>query len=458
MIYSSLLFIYGFLPVSLLLYYITPRRHRDKTLLGLSAVFCGLFSLWYLGLMAAYTIVNFTACRIIGRNRGKALSAVPFAAAMIFDLASILIFRTKYFTGTLSSIGVPDKFFPLGISFLTLSALGTLIDVYKGKVREEKNILRFALYIMFFPKLIMGPVLRYGGFVRALENRRDGLNEMGIGFTIFVKGLAKKVIVADNLYMLYKAVNSVNTNDLSALSAWLGITAYMLSLYFVLSGFSDMGTGISYCFGLRLPQCFNYPMFSTKIKYFASRWHMQIIHWFRRYVTKPLSSFSRSRYYRRLIFIISWGTLGFWYTFRLTGAVWGLLIGAAMTAENKLSKVRLLGITGTIYTFIIIAFGTVFLAGEELSGSLKYLLAMLGGNRIFADSLSFYLLRSYSVILLIGMYASTDLFRNMLMRSGRTRLRRVFSLVSPAIVLTFTVLCTILLSYSGSSGMILLKL
>ena len=202
MIYSSLMFIYGFLPVSLLLYYITPRRHRDKTLLGLSALFCGLFSLWYLGLMLAYTLVNFTACRIIGKNRGKPLAAVPFAAAMIFDLAAILVFRTKYFTGTLSSIGIPDGAFPLGISFLTLSALGTLIDVYTGRLREERNILRFALYIMFFPKLFMGPVLRYGSFARALDNRRDGLNEMGIGFTIFVKGLAKKVIAADNLYML----------------------------------------------------------------------------------------------------------------------------------------------------------------------------------------------------------------------------------------------------------------
>ncbi|NLT10451.1 MAG: hypothetical protein GXY08_13285, partial [Ruminococcus sp.] len=258
MIYSSLLFIYGFLPFALLCYYITPNRHREKTLLVLSTVFCGAMGLCYLGLMLAYTVVNYTACQMIGQNRGKPAAAAPFASAMIFDLAAILIFRTKYFIGSYSVIGWPEKLFPVGISFITLAMLGTLIDVYTGRIEEEKNIFRFALYVMFFPKLIMGPVLRYRRFSKALDSRRDGLNEIGIGFTIFIKGLSKKVIVADNLYMLYKAVRSVDISDMSAMTAWLGITAYILCLYFTMSGFSDMGVGISHCFGMRLPQCFSY--------------------------------------------------------------------------------------------------------------------------------------------------------------------------------------------------------
>ncbi|MBQ6181395.1 MAG: hypothetical protein IJK31_06880 [Ruminococcus sp.] len=458
MVYSSLLFIYGFLPFSLLLYYITPNRQREKMLLLLSMLFCGAMGLCYLGLMLAYTVVNYTACRMIGKNRGKPAAAVPFAAAMIFDLAAILVFRTKYFIGSYSIIGWPEGIFPIGISFVTLAMLGTLIDVYNGRISEEKSIFRFALYVMFFPKLIMGPVLRYRSFSKALGSRRDGLNEIGIGISIFVKGLSKKVIVADNLYILYKAVRSVDPADMSAMTAWLGIAAFLLSLYFTMSGFSDMGVGLSHCFGMRLPQCFSYPLFRTKIRYFAARWHMQAMHWFRHYITKPLSSFSRSRIFRRCIYILSWGAFGFWYRFDMNGIVWGIILAAAIIVENCFSKHRLLAVTGVIYTFIITAFAAVFLACDSISDSLRYIFAMLGGNKMFADSLGFYLFRYYVVILLVAMYASTDLFRNMLIRSGKTRFRTVIAASAPLIVLAFAVLCTILLSYSGSSGMIIMKL
>lgn len=459
MIYSSLLFIYGFFPLSLLIYYASGKKFRSGVLLLLSMIFCGMISLYFLIFMILYTAVNFAACGFIEKRRkNKAAASIGFAFAVIFDIASVFIFRTDFFSGLKSLIHVPQGFFPVGISFFTLSAIGTLIDIYCGRLKAERSMVNFGLYIMFFPRLFMGPLLRYSSFSKMLQNRRDGLNEIGIGFTVFVKGLAKKIIVADSLYMLYSAVNNIQLETMTALTAWMGITAYLLCLYFTLSGFADMGVGIAYCFGFRFPQSFNYPLFSTKIRYFTTRWHIQVIQWFRRYITKPISSRFRSRIVKKLIFIAVWGLFGFWYTFSINGVVWGVIIGGAVTVENRFGNAKTLNITGIIYTFLAIIIASVFLAGENLTDSVKYLLVMLGGNRAFADSLSFYFIKSYIVILLVSVYASTSLFRNLMMRSGKTWIRNSIVLISPVIVLAVMIICTVMISYSGSSDMVLLNL
>ena len=239
MVYSSLLFIYGFLPVSVLLFYINPKKFRELTLLFLSIVFCGMISLYFLIFMLAFTALNYGFSHLISRlRRNEKAAAVPLALGVITDLLALIVFRTDYFDWLHKVIKAPEGFFPVGISFFSLAAVGTLIDIYKGRIDAEKNIVRFSLYFMFFPRLIMGPLLRYGVFRRILGSRRETPENIGIGMTLFVKGLAKKVIVADDLYMLYTAVQSQNVKELSAATAWLGITGFVLCLYFNLSGFA----------------------------------------------------------------------------------------------------------------------------------------------------------------------------------------------------------------------------
>lgn len=457
MVYSSLLFIYGFLPISLLIYYVTPKKFQNAVLLLLSMLFCGMTSLYFLAFMSVYTLINYAA-GILTERKNKIAAAIPLAGGIIFDLTAIFVFRTEYFSWLKEIIRAPEGFFPIGISFFTLSAVGTLIDVYCGRIKAERNIISFGLYFLFFPRLFMGPVLRYGSFSKILGSRKGNLNEIGAGFTIFVKGLAKKVIVADNLYMLYMAVKSVEVGEMSALTAWLGIIAYLLCLYFTLSGFADMGTGIGYCFGIRLPQSFSYPMFSTKIKYFTARWHMQVTLWFRRYITKPLYSVSRSRIYQKLVYIAVWALAGYWYGFSINGMIWGVILGTAIVVENKFSSTKILRATSVFYTFLVVLVCFVFLSGDSLEYSLRYIFAMIGGNRIVADTLLLHLLKSYIVIILISIYASTDLFRNMIMRSGKTKLNTAITAVSPIIVLLLFIVCTAFISFSGSSEMILMKL
>lgn len=458
--YSSLLFIYGFFPVSLILFHITPKKLKEVMLLLLSMVFCAFFGLRYLVCIAAYVIFNYAAARLTDtlRKKSAVLCFIPFALGMMFDIFALFAFRTERFSVIYRALRLHEGFFPVGISLFTLSALGYLIDVYNGRLRSEKSIVRYSLYIMMFPRLLMGPVLRYDAFKRIMNSRRSGIQELGKGLTLFIKGLAKKVLAADTLYALYIAVRSYNTREMSAVTAWLGIMAYVLCLYFTLSGVADMGVGIGYCFGFRFPQSFSYPMFSSRIRYFAAKWHVQVIHWFRNYVTKPFATSMKNRYLNKLIFIGAWTIAGFWYGFTVSAALWGALMGTAIVVENKLRKSRMLKATGIIYTFLLVTVFSVFLASGTVSDGLEYLLAMIGGNRSLTDGLTLYLLRSYLVVLLVTMYASTDLFRNMLVRPRKQFLRRVFSALTPAVMVLLLAVCTALISSSGSSDMLLLRL
>ena len=460
MLYSSLLFIYGFLPLSMLIFYISKPKYRDGVLLALSLLFCAANGLRFLIFMAVYVIFNYFTgvLTYVIKKSGSPFDALPLFAGITADITVIFMFRAEYMSWLRNTFGFPEWFFPLGISFFVLSSVGYLIDIYCGRIKAEKNIITFGLYMTMFPKFTAGPVIRYHSFLKINRNRKYGLSEIGKGLVIFIKGLAKKVIIADTMYQLYNAVNTIDIDKLSAVNAWLGIIAYMLCLYFTLSGFADMGTGIGYCFGYRMPNSFNYPIFSSRIKYFASKWHIQVIRWFRLYIAKPLYRLTKNSRIRKILFISAWCLAGFWYTFSLNGALWGCLVGISVTMENFFAKKKILKATGIIYTFFVMSILMVFLAGDNILDSVRYLLVMFDGNKLFADSISIYFFKSYIVLLLISMYASTDLFRNMILRSGKSRLKTAFSVISPVIAAFLLIICTALISYSGFSDMILIKL
>ncbi|MCM1133123.1 MAG: hypothetical protein NC340_06590 [Ruminococcus flavefaciens] len=463
MVYSSLLFIYGFFPISLAIYYFTPKKLKDISLFVLSMIFCGLFSLKFLFFMLIYTAVNYTSARFTYNLKWKEskygkFSSIPFTAGIIFDIVSLLAFRTEFFSWIQKPFSFPDGFFPIGISLFTLSATGYLIDIYKGRIRAEINFIRFGLFIMMFPRLLLGPVVSYDNFIKILRKRRIRLSELGNGMELFVKGLAKKVIVADTLFMLYSAIRSIDIKNLPVVTAWLGVIAYMLCLYFTLSGISDMGCGISYCFGFRFPQSFNYPVFSSRIRYFSAKWHIQIVHWFRKYAVQPFRSVINAKYINGFISVSVWTLLGLWYGFSAGSTLWGLLMGLAVIIEGRIKNIKMLKSTGIIYTFLATTILMTFLSCGSIGDSFRYIWAMLGGNRIFADSLTSYLVKSYIIILLTAMYMATDLFRNTVNRINRTRFRIVVSVLSPVILVILFAVCTSLISYTGSSENILIQL
>lgn len=460
MIYSSLFFIYAFLPISILVFNIVPKKSCDAVMLFLSMVFCGFYGTAFLVFMVAYTLINYLTGLLTDamKKSGTSLEAIPLTVGIILNIFIMFVFRADFMSWLKIKAGFHEDFFPFGISFIILNTIGYLIDIYCGRLRAEKNLVTFGIYVMMFPRLVMGPMLRYRTFQKINRNRITGLSEIGKGLSIFIKGLAKKVLAADNLYMLYTAVNGIERNELSFVNSWLGISAYVLCLYFTLSGFSDMSTGIGYCFGYRFPNSFNYPLFSSRMQYFAAKWHIQPVRWFRKYIGTPIYKTAPNDWVRRIAFVFAWGLVGFWYGFSANSTLWGILIGISILAENFIVSKRTLRATGIIYSSLLVFVIMTFLAGESVTDSLRYLWAMFGGNRILADTSSVYLIRSYIVILLITMYASTNLFRNMMLRSGRLKLRAAVSAFTPVVSAFMLIICTAIMSLSGNTEILLLKL
>lgn len=459
MIFSSLLFIYAFLPVSLGLYYITPKNLRNYTLMFLSIIYCGMCSLYFLSFIVAFVLINYLIGLAIDLSgKIKAVSAMLLTIGIIADLSVFILFKTQIFDEYIDRLKVLNLIAPVGVSFFVLSAVGYLIDVFRKKIKAEKNIMSYALFIMFFPKLSFGPVISYSGFSKMLSKRTEGLAEIGIGLSIFVKGLAKKVLLADNLYLLYSAVSSMDVDKLSALSSWLGVLAYMLCLYFTLSGLSDMSIGIARCFGFKLPLSFNYPFVSLGINDFCMRWHTPVVRWFKRYVANPLTEGTSNKIFRYIIFLAMWGLISLWYDVSINTLICGLLIGIAAIIEEVFFHKRAIRPTAMAYTIFITAICSVFFFGDSMNYSFHYFLAMIGGNNNIADNVSFYLLKSYIVVLLVSTYAATDLFRNLIERSKKRVINITVGILSPVCMVLLLAVCTAVISYSGSSEMLLLKL
>lgn len=455
MVFSSLLFIYAFLPVSIGAYYIAPRKLRNVMLLIISLIFCALLGLKYLAVLSVYTLISFLSGLLLQcSGKVRPLAAAVLAVGLAINISVLLIFKTDIIPFSDLTSGMTA----VGISFLILSSAGYLIDIFRGKITAEKNILKFLLYMMFFAKLPMGPVISYRSFSRMIKARRDGLSEVGAGLSIFVTGLAKKVIFADNLYLLCNAIKAMDVYEISAISAWLGLIAYILCLYFTLSGVSDMGMGIARCFGIRLPRSFRYPMFSAGISDFCSRWHKPVVSWFRSYITEPVSGKISNEYVKCAVFITVWGLCGLWYECSINKLIWGLLIGAFAVIELKTLKQKSGKATAIVSTFFVTSLCWIFFFGENPIYAFKYLLAMLGGNNILADSVSLYLLRSYAVLIIAGIICSVNLFGRLIRRSRKKLLKTVSDILSPVFIMALLVICTALISYTGISETIILTL
>lgn len=452
--FSSLIFIYGFLPLSIVLYYAVPMKYRDKLLLLISGVFCAAQSLLFLGFTAVCSLFNFVMGKAVEASRNKKrFSAAVLSVGIAADLSAFILLRSELFSGALPGL----RF--ISISFIIMSAAGYLADIYMGRIKAEKNIIRFSLFIIFFPKLPLGPLLSYSGFTGMLRKKKSGLSEIGEGLRIFITGLAKKVIFADNIYQLYSAVSSADARSISTLSSWLGVFAYMLCLYFSLSGITDMGIGAARCFGIKMPRSFNYPVFSIGIGDFCSKWHMPAVRWIKHYIITPFTALSQKKKRQTaFITIAAWAIFGLWYELSLNKLIWGVLIGTAAVIESNFSSQKGIKATSIVYTLFVMSFCWVFFFGDSLSYSLHYLIAMVGGNNNIADSVSLYLLKYYAVLLLAGAYGATDLFRNLIIKSKKIKLRRAMEIISPVCWLALLIICTALISYSGISETFMLKM
>ena len=408
MVFSSLYFLYIFLPVVLILYYALPRTSVRNCILLLASI---IFYAWgepvYVFLMIFSILINYVLGLDIARS-GKIRKRVQFVVAVLINLGLLGFF--KYYGFVVENINalaglhlrVRELALPIGISFYTFQILSYIIDVYRGQVAAQKNLIRFALYVTMFPQLIAGPIVRYDDIEQQLTSRNITLARFAKGCERFILGLGKKVLLANNLGQLSDAVFALETRP--ALAAWLGLIAYAMQIYFDFSGYSDMAIGLGDMLGFTFLENFRYPYLSKSITEFWRRWHISLGTWFREYVYIPLGGNRVCAVRHILNILIVWSLTGLWHGASWNFVLWGLYYGLLLLLEKYFFAKRFDKIPvffRHLYTLILVLFGWLLFASTDLSAAGRYFLDLFGRGG-FCDTASLYQLIGNGILLLIG--------------------------------------------------------
>lgn len=420
MLFSSIVFLFTFLPAVVILYYLLPVRFRNVILLLASLVFYAWGEPVYLFLMLLSILFNYFSGLDIARNlQDKRAAKRSLVFNLIINLAVLGFFKYEGFVlDTLNGI-LPVHIsyhalpLPIGISFYTFQILSYIIDVYRGNVKVQTNLPNFALYVTMFPQLIAGPIVQYADVDEQLASREVSRTKFGEGSMYFIRGLAKKVLLANTSGMIFTEVSGLAKDNIAVMTAWLGAFAYMFQIYFDFSGYSDMAIGLGKMFGFEFNMNFNYPYVSKSITEFWRRWHISLSSWFRDYVYIPLGGnrVSKIKHIRNLLIV--WFLTGLWHGAAWNFVAWGLYYGVILIIEKYLlSPVldRLPDVVRHIYSIVLVVIGWVLFFSSSFGQAADYIRVMFGaGAHGFADRESMYLLTSNLILWLILIFGSTPL-------------------------------------------------
>ncbi len=394
MVFSSILFLFRFLPIVLVLYYIAPRKLKNTVLFLASLVFYAWGEPVYVVLMIFSTIFNYIfgilVDRAKAREKVKAAKAVV-AVSVVVNLAILGYFKYADFlianVNAIFKTSIPSLklALPIGISFYTFQTMSYIIDVYRGDAKAQKNIISFGTYVALFPQLIAGPIVRYNTIAEQLERRKETVEGISYGVVRFVTGMGKKVLIANNIGMLFDAISAGNISSTPALTAWLGAIAYTFQIYFDFSGYSDMAIGLGKIFGFDFPENFKHPYIATSLTEFWRRWHISLSSWFRDYVYIPLGGSRRGEARTYINLMIVWLLTGIWHGANYTFVVWGLLYGILLMIEKVICAHKAIRkqsliqkIAGHFYTMIVVTLAWVIFRSDSINDALIYILGMFG--------------------------------------------------------------------------------
>lgn len=414
MIFSSVFFMFVFLPVVLLAYFLVPKKFKNVVILISSLIFYAWGEPVYVVLMVFSIVYNYIAGIEMEYHRKagrKGRIKTVFLMAVVVNLLILGFF--KYYGFLLQNLNrilpvdIPYRALPLpiGISFYTFQTLSYVIDVYWGNVGVQKNLIHFGTYISMFPQLIAGPIVRYADVEEQLVNRRVTIVKFGDGAAWFLRGLAKKVLLANNVGMAYDAITALPGDEISVLAAWIGCAAYTFQIYFDFSGYSDMAIGLGKMFGFEFMRNFDYPYTSTSITDFWRRWHISLSSWFREYVYIPLGGnrVSKAKHIRN-IFVV-WMLTGLWHGAAWNFIFWGLYYGVLLLLEKYVLKdviERLPKAVKHIYTMVLVMIGWVFFFSPGIGSAFSYLGKMFGiGAAGFVNATAIYYLYNYILLFLV---------------------------------------------------------
>ena len=436
MIFSSIFFLFVFLPITLFLYYIVPWKLKNFMLLLCSLIFYAWGEPVYVFLMLFSIIFNYlSGIEIDGyrENENTKMLRYSFWFTVVVNLAILGFFKYYGFLinnlNTILPFEIPYKelSLPIGISFYTFQTLSYIIDVYKGVVPVQKNFVSFGAYVTMFPQLIAGPIVRYTDVDAQLSRRTHSLYKFGQGVSWFLRGLGKKVLLANNIGMTYDAIAAILPAERSVLTAWIGCVAYAMQIYFDFGGYSDMAIGLGKMFGFEFIKNFDYPYISKSVTEFWRRWHISLGTWFREYVYIPLGGnrVSKAKHIRNILVV--WMLTGFWHGAAWNFMLWGLYYGLLLLAEKLFLAPKLERLPQKVqqtYCFILVLFGWVLFFSPTLKDAFVYIGNMFGiGGSGFIDSTGLYYLTSNLILLVICALCSTPWlwkkFRRFTLQKGK---------------------------------------
>jgi len=426
MVFSSFSFLCVFLPIVLAVYYLLPKKARNLFLLIASLIFYAWGEPKYVLLMMFSITVNYVFGLLMDKNREKPKRMkLMLVLSVIIDIGLLCVFKYTDFVIENVNKAFGASFdllylaLPIGISFYTFQAMSYTIDVYRGDVKVQRNIIDFGMYITMFPQLIAGPIVRYSDVEEQLSDRRVDLEAFSRGISRFTVGLGKKVLLANQIGALWSTIYAQGGST-SALMAWLGAIAFTFQIYFDFSGYSDMAIGLGKMFGFKFPENFRYPYESISVTDFWRRWHITLSTWFKEYLYIPLGGNRKGKGRQIFNLFVVWTLTGFWHGAGWNFIMWGLYYFVFLVLE-KLFLLKVLNKTPKliqhIYALLVIVIGWVIFACDDVSVLLPYLGSMFGANGA-VGGMDLYYLTTRAVLLVILCIASTEYPKKLVLAVG----------------------------------------
>lgn len=445
MLFSSISFLYYFLPCVLILYFIVPQNYKNIILLISSLLFYFYGEPIYILVMLASIVSAYIHGILI--EKCPKYKRIFLTTSIIISLGLLILF--KYSDFIISNVNnvfntdlkLPNLALPIGISFYTFQILSYVIDVYNGKVKVQKSLLKLAMYVSLFPQLIAGPIVRYIDIEKELTNREHSFEKFALGVRRFIIGLSKKVLIANSLGELCQIF--LDTGDKSILFYWIYGISFSLQIYFDFSAYSDMAIGLGKIFGFEFLENFNYPYISKSITEFWRRWHISLGSWFRDYVYIPLGGNRVGKVkLLRNIFVV-WLLTGFWHGANWTFIIWGLLFGILLIIE-KLFLLKALdklpNLIKHIYVLFIVMISFIIFNANNISEAFNQIIGLFGANREpFINDYTMYYLKSYLIIIIIAIIGSTPILKTII---NKLKVNKIINIVEPIVLIVLLIVVT----------------
>ena len=447
MLFTSISFLYYFLPIVIVLYFAVPKKARNFILFIASMVFYFYGEPTYIFLMLAQILVAYIGAILIDKYKKKSLFVITISihilALCVFKYTDFILTNLNGILHT--NIALLRIALPIGISFYTFQILSYVIDVYKGKVKVQKSFLKLATYVSLFPQLVAGPIVRYETIEEELDKRKHSFENFSYGVTRFTIGLAKKVLIAN---MLGELCNKfIITDEKSVMFYWIFAIGYMLQIYFDFSAYSDMAIGLGRIFGFHFLENFNYPYISKSITEFWRRWHISLSSWFKDYVYIPLGGNREGIKKQIRNILVVWMLTGIWHGASWNFVIWGLLFGIILIIE-KLFFGKYLEKWPTffkrIYVLFIVMISFIIFNAENMKEALQNIIGLFGANgESFINQYTIYYIRSYIVILVIAIIGATPLLRNIVLKlKENKKINKIINILEPIFIIVLLIITT----------------